>query len=242
MESLYDRYGMDILVPRFRFTRTRLQIPWIGANRQATIAGENKLPGHSSYLRGSNEAGWLRGIARFARVRYEQLYPGINLLFYGNGDELENDYVLEAGADPSPIAFRFDRSVRVTSSGDLDIILGTSAIRLQKPIAQEEFGINGQQVPVKFALLRNGVVSLRVGAYDRNRPLVIDPVFGFSTYLAGTGNDQITAVTTEAAGNLYVADSTTPVDFPLAKSEQPTCARQAGAHAGHSPCPRRSFR
>jgi hypothetical protein len=242
MESLYDRYGMDILVPRFRFTRTRLQIPWIGANRQATIARENTLPGHSSYLRGSDEAGWLRGIARFARVRYEQLYPGINLLFYGNGDELENDYVLEAGADPSPIAFRFDRSVRVTSSGDLDIILGTSAIRLQKPIAQEEFGINGQQVPVKFALLRNGVVSLRVGAYDRNRPLVIDPVFGFSTYLAGTGNDQITAVTTEAAGNLYVADSTTPVDFPLAKSEQPTCARQAGAHAGHSPCPRRSFR
>ena len=78
-------------------------------------------------------------------------------------------------------------------------------------------------------LLRNGVVSLRVGAYDRNRPLVIDPVFGFSTYLAGTGNDQITAVTTEAAGNLYVADSTTPVDFPLAKSEQPTWATSRGS-------------
>ena len=147
MESLSDRYGMDILVPRFRFTRTRLQIPWIGANRQATSAGENTLPGHSSYLRGSDEAGWLRGIARFARVRYEQLYPGINLLFYGNGDELENDYVLEAGADPSPIAFRFDRSVRVTSSDDLDFILNSVCRTVAEAKCAREFGSTGSRYP-----------------------------------------------------------------------------------------------
>ena len=224
METLYDADGMEIFVPQSPSTRTRLQIRWIGANRKVTPEGEGALPGHSSYLRGSDEAKWLRDIPQFARVHYEQLYPGIDLLFHGNRDELENDYVVEAGADATLIRFRFDRSVHVTPSGDLDVVLDESAIQLRKPIAYQEIGNDRQQVPVKFALLRDGVVSFLVGAYDRNRALVIDPVFGFSTYLAGSGNDQITAVTTDAGGNVYVAGYTNSVDFPLAKPEQPTCA------------------
>jgi len=224
MQTLYDADGVEIFVPQSPSSRTRLQIHWIGANRKATLAGEDALPGHSSYLRGSDEAKWLRDIPQFARVRYEQLYPGVDLLFHGNGDELENDYVVQAGADPSQIAFRFDRNVRINSLGDLEIILDESAIRLQKPIAYQEFGSNREHVPVKFVLLRNGEVSFQVGAYDHNRPLVIDPVFGFSTYLAGTGTDQISAVKTDASGNVYVTGYTNSVDFPLAKPEQPTCA------------------
>jgi Abnormal spindle-like microcephaly-assoc'd, ASPM-SPD-2-Hydin/Beta-propeller repeat len=224
METLYDVDGMEIFVPESPSSRTRLQIHWVGTNGKATLAGEDALPGHSSYLRGSDEAKWLRGIPQFGRVRYEQLYPGIDLLFHGNEDALENDYVVEAAADPSQIRFRFDRGVRINSSGDLDVVLDESTIQLQKPIAYQEIGNDRQQVAVKFVVLRDGVVSFRVGAYDHNRALVIDPVFGFSTYLAGSGNDQITAVTTDASGNVYVTGYTNSVDFPLAKPEQPTCA------------------
>jgi hypothetical protein len=97
MESLYAADGMDIFVPQSRSTQMRLEIRWKGANRKATVAGEDLLPGHSSYLRGSDESRWLRGIPQFAQVRYKQIYPGIDLLFHGTGDELENDYVWRLG-------------------------------------------------------------------------------------------------------------------------------------------------
>jgi HYDIN/CFA65/VesB family protein/beta-propeller repeat-containing protein len=224
MESLYTADGVDVFVAQSRSTATRLQISWKGANRAATVSGEAPLPGRSNYLHGSDPALWLRNIPQFSRVRYQQVYPGIDLLFHGSGDKLENDFLVAPGADPSQIALQFDRGVQVSREGDLDVALGNSVLRLQKPIAHQESGTTREQVSAEFALADDGTVIFRLGAYDRTRPLIIDPVFGFSTYLAGTGTDLMTAVTTDATGNVYVTGSTTSVDFPVPHAEQPTCA------------------
>jgi Beta-propeller repeat len=221
MESLYAGDGVDILVAQSSSTPTRLRIRWKGANRTPGVSGEAALPGHSNYLHGSDPALWLRNIPQFSRVRYQQIYPGIDLLFHGSGDKLENDFVVAAGADPSQIALHFDRAVQVTPEGDLDVELGNSVLRPQKPVAYQESATNRELVPAKFVLAGNGTVILGLGAYDRTRPLIIDPVFGFSTYLAGTGTDQMAAVTTDAAGNVYATGSTTSVDFPVAHRNNP---------------------
>ncbi len=232
MESLYAADGVDIFVSQSRSMLSRLRIHWKGANSTGAVSGEDALPGHSNYLRGSDPARWLRNIPQFSGVRYEQIYPGIDLLFHGTGDKLENDFVVAAGADPSQIALRFDRTVKLTPDGDLDVALGDSVLRLQKPVAYQESATNREPVPAKFVLARNGTVVFRLGAYDPTRPLIIDPVFGFSTYLAGTGSDKMTAVTTDATGNVYVTGYTSSTDFPVAHAEQPTCVSCPNPNGG----------
>jgi len=101
VESLYAADGVDIFVPQSHSSASRLQIRWKGADRGAAVSGEAPLPGHSNYLHGSDPTRWLRNILQFSRVRYQQIYPGIDLLFHGNGDELENDFLVAPGADPT---------------------------------------------------------------------------------------------------------------------------------------------
>jgi hypothetical protein len=223
MVTLYLSGGMDVFVPKSESSIGRFQLRWDRANTEAPILGENALPGHSNYFRGSDEARWLRDIPQFGRLRYSQLYAGIDLLFYGHGGELENDFIIAPRADPSQIAFRIDRPVQLGPSGDLEVILGNSVVTLQKPISYQIAGIMRENVPIHFVLAEDGQVRFQVGDYDHDRPLVIDPVLGFSTYLAGTGTDQIGAVTTDPDGNVYVTGYTTSSDFPLQNPEQPTC-------------------
>jgi hypothetical protein len=197
---------------------------WLGAAPDASLSVADAFPGHSSYFRGSDPSHWVLGVPNFARLRYSQLYPGIDLVFHGSDGVIEHDFELHPGADPGRIRLSFDGPVRLDRSGNLMVDVGQAEIALLRPEAYQEMSGERREIPARFVLGRHGVVKFRVGSYDKTRDLIIDPVFVFSTYLDGSGNDSITSVTTDAAGNVYVGGYTSSTDFPATNGGNPLCS------------------
>jgi uncharacterized repeat protein (TIGR01451 family) len=214
-------------------TVVRMQLE--GANPSAIATGTSQLPGKSNYLIGNDPAKWRRDIPQFARVRYQNVYPGVDLVYYGNQGQLEYDFEVAPGADPSQIALQFQGPERANldSNGNLILASGSGEIRLQAPRIYQEFGTEQRPVAGRFALRKDGEVGFELAAYDRRRALVIDPVLSYSTYFGGTGNEACSgiagvviagvtsppagcpAVAIDASSNIYLAGSTTSADFPL---------------------------
>jgi uncharacterized repeat protein (TIGR01451 family) len=187
-----------------------------GASANARLSGAEVLPGKSNYLLGNDAAKWRTGIPQFARVRYENVYPGINLVFYGNQGRLEYDFQVAPGSNPAQAELELDGDKELElSRGDL-LIRGKNGIaRLAAPHAYQE--TNGRKQPVEAAFVRRGAsrVGFEVGAYDHSRELVIDPILTFSSYFGGGGDEHATAVTVDSAGNIYLAGSTTSTNLPV---------------------------
>jgi hypothetical protein len=221
MSVLFLPGGADFRLPHKGVRSSEVHLRLVGT--QVSPAGIALQAGHANYLLGSDALKWIRNVPQFGRVEYPELYPGISLIFYGNGDSLEHDFVLQAGADPAQIAFRLSgaQAVELNAHGDLVVRLDAGNLLLRRPVAYQEAGNDRTKVNASFVLANDGTIGFRVGRYDRAHPLVIDPVFTFSTYLAGTGSDQIAAVATDGSGNIYAVGSTSSSDFPTANAEQP---------------------
>jgi uncharacterized repeat protein (TIGR01451 family) len=201
-----------------------------GANPDATVAGTSQLPGKSNYFIGSDPAKWHSGVPQFARVRYQRIYPGVDLVYYGNQGQLEYDFEVAPGADPSQIALRFQGQERANldDSGNLILASGSNEVRLKAPRVYQEFGAEQRPVAGRFVLQQDSKVGFELAAYDRSRVLVIDPVLTYSTYFGGSGNESCSlilglasppsgcpAVAIDPSSNIYIAGSTTSVDFPV---------------------------
>src|SRR6185436_5383436 len=195
-----------------RIVRMKLE----GANPKSQIEGLEQLPGTSNYFTGSDPADWHTDIPSFTRVRYAQVYSGIDMVYYGNQRRLENDFVVAPGADPNVIqmAFRGIKDFEIDRMGDLVLRTEQGNIRQSRPVAYQE--ANGGRVEVSVSYVANGVdrVGFNVGAYDPTRPLIIDPVLTYSTYLGGSGFDQGYAIAIDSLGNAYVTGQTAAIDFP----------------------------
>ena len=205
----------------------------IGFDRSARLAGEQELPSKTNYLRGNDPAAWRTGIANYGRVRYSQLWPGIDLVFYGNGQHLEHDFLVSPGADPRRIAFhlRGAESLETGPEGDLLVHLGDGLITFKKPAAYQETASGRKQVESAFQV-KGTKISLRLGQYDRRRALVIDPVLVFSTLLSGSGLEQVRGMAVDAQGNVFVAGYTDSPDFPTTPSTvEPVCSGCSGSSA-----------
>jgi hypothetical protein len=204
-------------------TVIRLEIR--GASPDAAIVGMDELPGRSNYLRGAKES-WRTGIPHYARVRYREIYPGIDLVFYGNSGALEYDFIVSPGADPSAICLGFEGSsgVWLNEGGDLVLALeGGSEVVQRAPMVyqacaggqpQPDEGECRELIPGSYRMIEEGRFAFDVGPYDRDRPLTIDPVLTFSTYLGGTSSDEGASIAVDAQGHVYVAGTTESVDFP----------------------------
>jgi hypothetical protein len=223
-QALFREDGVDILISQSQSVRSRLRMRWLGAAPAVRLSAGDAFPGHSSYFRGSDPSHWVLGVPNFARLRYGQLYPGIDLVFHGREGMLEHDFEVHRGADPGRIRLSFDGPVRLDRSGNLMVDVGQAKIALLRPAAYQEMSGGRREVPARFVLDQHGVVKFRVGPYDKTRDLIIDPVFVFSTYLDGTGNDSITSVTTDAAGNVFVGGYTSSTDFPITNGGNPLCS------------------
>jgi hypothetical protein len=219
----------------------------------ADPAGEVQLPGKSNYFIGNNPAQWHLDIPQFARVRYRNVYPGIDLVYYGNQGRLEYDFEVAPGSDPGLVTLTFQgrrnqelQKPRIDASGDLVVSIGGSDVRLRAPRVYQKLGAEERVVSGRFALRgqNEDEVGFEVGAYDRSRALIIDPTLTYSTYLGGSGVESCSAITglpftpgcpaiaVDAAANAYVAGSTTSTDFPGTAGEfQPALAPGAAANA-----------
>jgi hypothetical protein len=188
----------------------------VGANKRPRLTGLDPLPGTSNYFFGDDPARWQRDVRNFARVKYADVYPGIDLVYYGNQRRLEYDIVVAPEADPGRIALAFDGVQKLSLDPEGNLVLQTphGDIEQHKPVIYQNIGGRRQPVDGRYVLRANGRVGFQVARYDKARPLVIDPVLSYSTYLGGLGNDIGRAIAVDSAGSAYVTGGTTSTNFP----------------------------
>lgn len=192
-----------------------------GANPEAAITGQALLPGKVNYLLGNDPAQWHTNIPTYARVKYDEIYPGIDLIYYGRQQQLEFDFIIEPGADPKAIHLAFTGGVekmRLLDGGQLVLTtFRAGKVRLRKPTLYQKIG--GEKYPVAGGYVRQGPhqVGFRVGPYNPNYPLIIDPVLSYSTYLYLEGDGNPDDIATDSLGLAYITGDTHSVSFPFIK-------------------------
>jgi hypothetical protein len=199
------------------FQNTVKHIQLEGSNTSPLVKGYDELPGKTNYLIGNDPANWITGIPNYARVEYTEVYPGIDLVYYGNDGELEYDFIVAPGGNPDDIWLKFDKQnkPRIMKDGSLSISDKGTEIKLKAPFAyQENKGIR-DSVFAEFSLRDDSLVGFNVGDYDPEFPLVIDPVLIYSTYLGTVEAESGEAIAVDAQGCAYVTGSTYSSYFPV---------------------------
>ena len=195
----------------------------VGSLSSATASVQQELPGRSNYALGRDRRQWRTGGTAYGRVKYHGIYPGIDLVYYGNQQRLEYDFVVAPGATPGVIAFALDGAtdVRVDDQGDLIVSAAGGTIVHEAPLVHQQVNGTRRRVEGSYAVRPDGSVGFRLGEYDSRFPLVIDPILSYSTYLGGANEERIHGVAVDAAGNIVVVGETYSVDFPTVQAVQP---------------------
>jgi hypothetical protein len=198
----------------------RMQL--IGGNSLAKVSASGTLPGKSNYFLGNDPSKWHTDVPHYARVSYQDVYPGVNLAYHGAQRQTEFDFVVAPGANPAPIGLQFTgaQGIKTDESGNLVISSSAGDVELHKPVAYQEQNGARQPVDARFILKANNQVSFELGNYDRSRELVIDPSvsYAYSTYLGGSGNDEGFGIAFDSTGAAYVTGQTASTNFPGASN------------------------
>ncbi len=220
-----------------------------GASDGLKVEGEEKLPGMANYFIGRDPAKWHADVPTYSKVKYAGVYPGVDLVYYGNQRQLEYDFVVAPGADPRQVKLHFAGAERLklNSDGDLMVIAKDGEIVFHKPVVyqvkagQVEAGQRvgesaGQRelVEGKFTLLAKNTVGFTLGGYDKSRAVIIDPTLAYSTYLGGTGGypDGATGIAVDGAGSAYVTGYARSLDFPVTADAFQKTNHSEGGYVG----------
>ena len=229
----------DLSSPREEPAHTSavLRMHLIGANKNAQVAGADQLPGTTNYFFGKDPRNWRTNVVNYRKVSYREVYPGIDLVYYGNQRQLEYDFVVAPGGDPGAIdvSLAGARKVRLDDqTGDLVLSTKGGDVRFHKPVAYQSEAEQRDYIESSFALDAKNHVTFQLGSYDHSKALVIDPTLGYSTYLGGTGNDYATSIAVDSTGSAYVTGYTASANFPTTTgSFQTTCGGGTSCSSTH---------
>lgn len=204
-----------------------LELEFLGANSNTQLVGKNKLDTKTNYLLGNNENNWQKSVNNYKEVTYKELYPGIDLVFYGKEKNLEYDLVIAPKVDPGLVKLHFQElnnshqtSIEIDKQGDLLVNTKSGILRQHKPFIYQE--IEGRQIAINGSYKKHNdnTIGFSLAEYNQDFPLVIDPEISFSTYLGGQLTDQASAIAVDREGNSYIVGTTSSNNFPLVKPLQ----------------------
>ncbi|KJU86218.1 PKD domain containing protein [Candidatus Magnetobacterium bavaricum] len=222
--KLAKKHKVDVVNIKFAGTGASRRVKEPGASwsvkenvKLPELTALDELEGKSNYLIGNSEEKWLSNVTAYKRIKYTGLYPGIDLVLYGNQKEIEYDFIVQPMADLRKIALKINgaMSIKINNNGDIALKTHGGEILMRKPKIYQE--IDGMQKPVNgtYVIKNKHLISFKVDDYNKKLPLIIDPVMQYSTYLGGSSGDQALAIAVDTLGNAYVTGKTISLDFPI---------------------------
>ncbi|HLJ16746.1 MAG TPA: choice-of-anchor D domain-containing protein [Bryobacteraceae bacterium] len=194
-----------------------MRMSLVGANPKPVFAGLEQLPGVSNYLIGNDQSKWHTNIPNFGKVAERNIYPGVDLLYYGTQRQLEYDFVVAPNASVNQIQIAFGGADKLHTDAQGDLVLsvaGKEDLRLHKPVAYQEINGEKQLVAANFVVKASDRVAFQVGAYDQSLPLIVDPILSYSTFLGGSGIDSASSIAVAPDNTAFIAGGTFSSDFP----------------------------
>lgn len=194
--AIRTRLGDEVVELRLRF---------FGGDASVAPLGEERLAGHVNYFRGDDPSEWATGIPRYGRIRYVDVYPGIDAVLHERDGAVELDFEIAPDADPSQVSLAFDGIDRVDidAEGRLVLVRGDERFTLSAPEIYQRRDGRRDYLKGWYEIEEARRVDFAMSRFDRARALVIEPVFlGFSTRIGGTGDDRVGDLATDPAGNL----------------------------------------
>jgi hypothetical protein len=191
--------------------RAAFAMKLVNSNTGAAAQPGPELPGYTNYFRGSDRSQWVRRVPGYEHVTYNDVYPGIDVTYYGNGGRIEYDFIVEAGADPRGIALKCDgvSTFAVDDDGCLAVRTGDAEVRFHAPYAYQRIDGDAVEVDARYVLADNRHVSFELGAYDAAATLIIDPLIQYSTFFGGNGTDTGYDIAVDSDGSAYITGATT---------------------------------
>ncbi|MGO8929818.1 MAG: SBBP repeat-containing protein [Limisphaerales bacterium] len=211
-----------------------LSFQFVGGNPQAVMTGLDSLSGKINYILGDDPASWRTEVPAFDRVRVAEVYPGVDLVYYGNEQKLEYDLIVAPGADAGAVCLRVTGADRLEldAQGDLVLSVGAAQLRQHKPVLHQIIGGARKEVTGGYRLKDPQTVAFEVGRYDPQCPLIIDPVLSYASYFGGSGNTTAWDVALDGAGNVYVAGATLTAGLATPGAWQTNYAGDFTTYAG----------
>jgi hypothetical protein len=209
----YDRFAdRNLRSPRQEVLRMRLE----GSNKKARATGIERLPGSVNYFRGKDRSKWAIGVPTFQQARFQNVYPGTDLVYYGKNRQLEYDFHLKPGANPGSIRLAFDgaKSVKVDKDGDLRVQMSSGTLHWKKPVTYQTVAGKREFIASRYLSLGKNRIGFQVARYDTRRPLVIDPVLVYASFLGGSDDDLPLGIAVNRRGETFITGTTLSTDFP----------------------------
>ncbi len=195
-----------------------VRVTFVGATGLEQLSGRTSAPFETHYLTGAGPASWVQSVPSYHELLITDIYESVDLRFRGSGRQLEYDFIVHPGADPTGILVRYDGadSLWITPGGELKIATELGVITERKPIVFQV--IAGEVVPVSadYEIVDEFTFGFALGEYNPTHRLIVDPMLQFSTFLGGSSNDYGRAIDIDTGGNVYITGYTVSADFPMA--------------------------